>query len=268
MIAAIHGIMSGVQTSAYDADAQAFITASGITDTTQKDAINTLVLDLKGASLWTKMSAIYPFVGGTASTHKWNLKDARDLDAAFRLVFSGGWTHSANGGFSNGTTGYADTKFNPSVNASSFNGHLSYYSRTDAALSGIEIGSFESGKSYYMYIRYSGNLYRAALQRADANRASYTSTTGLGFFNSSLTSSSLIKSYRNGSLVATNTATDTASLANYNVFIGAFNNTGSASAYVSRQCAFSSIGEGLTDAESATYYTAVQAFQTSLSRQV
>ena len=56
-----------------DSDAAAFLTASGITDSTQSGAVNRLVLDLKAASIWTKMAAIYPLVGGTAAKHKWNL---------------------------------------------------------------------------------------------------------------------------------------------------------------------------------------------------
>ncbi len=68
-----------------DADAQAFITATAITDLTQQTAINTLVTQLKTYGIWTKMKALYPFVGGTATAHKFNLKDPRDLDAAFRL---------------------------------------------------------------------------------------------------------------------------------------------------------------------------------------
>jgi len=97
---------------AIDADATAFNTAAGITDPTQKNAINTLVIALKAANLWTSLTAIWPYVGGTASTHKWNLKDPRDLDAAYRLVFAGGITHDSNGVTFNGSTGYADTKLN------------------------------------------------------------------------------------------------------------------------------------------------------------
>jgi hypothetical protein len=96
----------------YDPDAQAFFTASGLTGATNLNAINQLVLDLKGYGIWTKMKAIYPMVGGTAALHKWNLKDPQDLDAAFRLVFNGGWTHSATGALPNGTNGWADTFFN------------------------------------------------------------------------------------------------------------------------------------------------------------
>ena len=55
------------------------------------------------------MMAIYPLVGGTASSQKYNLKDPRDLDVAYRLTFYGGWTHSSNGITGNYTNTYADT---------------------------------------------------------------------------------------------------------------------------------------------------------------
>ena len=82
MIVATHGILASYK--GIDTDAQAFITATGITDNTQKNSINQLVLDLKSYGVWSKIKAIYPFVGGTATTHKFNLKDPRDLDAAYR----------------------------------------------------------------------------------------------------------------------------------------------------------------------------------------
>ena len=92
-----------------DPDAQAFITAASITDPTQQSAINQLVVDLKGYGVWTKMKALYPFVGGTAAQHKWNLKDPRDLDAAFRLTFTNAWTHASTGMTPNGTSAFANT---------------------------------------------------------------------------------------------------------------------------------------------------------------
>ena len=70
---------------AIDSDAQAFITAAGITDSTQQAAITNLVIGLKNDNLWTKMKAIYPFVGGTAASHKFNLKNPLDTNAAYRL---------------------------------------------------------------------------------------------------------------------------------------------------------------------------------------
>ena len=50
---------------AYDPDAQAFFTASGLTGATNLTAINQLVIDLKGYGIWTKMKAIYPQIWKT-----------------------------------------------------------------------------------------------------------------------------------------------------------------------------------------------------------
>ena len=114
MFLATNGILAR-SSGGVDPDAQAFITAAGITDPTQQSAINTLVTDLKGYNIWTKFKAIYPIVGGSASSHKFNLKDPRDLDAAFRLNYAIGVNHSSNGMVSNGTSGYADTFLRPAT---------------------------------------------------------------------------------------------------------------------------------------------------------
>jgi hypothetical protein len=95
--------------SGLDVSATAFSNAAGLTDAIQKSAVNTLVKDLKRYGLWSKIKAFYPFVGGTATSHKWNLVDPRDLDAAYRLTFSGGWTHDSMGAQCNGTNTTSNT---------------------------------------------------------------------------------------------------------------------------------------------------------------
>jgi len=98
-----------------DPDAVAFLTAAGIADATITIAIDTLVKDLKNYGIWNKAYVIYPFVGGAAASHKYNLKDPRDLDGAFRAVFNGGVTHNSAGITGNAINGWYDTKFSPSV---------------------------------------------------------------------------------------------------------------------------------------------------------
>jgi len=86
-----------------------------------------------------------------AAQFKYNLVNPVDSDAAFRLVFNGGWTHSSNGATPNGTNGYADTKFNPSLNGQLNSAHLSYYSRTNNSTDNqIEIGANAPAHFFYL----------------------------------------------------------------------------------------------------------------------
>lgn len=245
---------------AFDPDALSFITAASITDATQQGAVNQLVLDLKAASIWSKMKAVYPFVGGSASSHKWNLKDPRDLDAAFRLSFSGGWTHSANGADPNGTNAYADTFFNPSTWT---NEHLSFYSgENTATATAIDIGSVSSSSNRY--------LLSCGVSSTSSTLGAFvdpvvTGTDSASGFHVVTVNGFEVKLYKG----STNTDTDTRGagtpISAGNVWLGAANNIGY---YSNRQCRFASIGNGLTAQNVADLYTAVQAFQTSLSRQV
>jgi len=255
---------SPVVAPSVDADAQAFITAANITDTTQKNAINTLVTDLKTANIWTKMKALYPFVGGTALTHKWNLKDPRDLDAAYRLVFNGGWTHSSTGALPNGTTAFADTKLKPTDIAQN-SAHMSTYLRT------LFDGGYDMGCStnYYFIISANAGTGIAPLGSLNLglNSLTYPNLDTRALFLASRTNSTTNKMFRNTSLVSNNTSTSTPPEA-YNIYLGAINRNNAGMFYSSRQQAFASIGDGLTDSEAAAFYTAVQKYQTTLGRQV
>jgi len=269
MILSTHGIIgSSVTVASGDADALAFITAAGITDTTQKSAINTLVTDLKTANIWTKMKALYPFVGGTAASHRFNLKDPRTVNAAFYLDFIGGGTHSSNGYLPNGTTAYANTKLIPS-SLNNYNSHLSTYSRSQSLNSGIDIGAIQEG-NYYLQV-YSAGLSgsRASLQRNDSDFAVFTNVLTTGHYIGQILSQSNSKIYKNGVLRNTNTTTNSITLPTSSaVYIGSANINGTAGAYSNRESAFASIGDGLTDGESTAFYTAVQAYNTTLNRQV
>lgn len=256
-----------VGTPALDPDAQAFITAAAITNPTQQSAINQLVLDLKGYSIWSKFDAIYPFVGGTAAQHKWNLKDPRDLDAAFRLVFSGGWTHSSNGATPNGTNGYADTKLIPNNTITNSSGHLSVYSRTNLS-GGVDMGSVSTTGGTIedsIFSRWTDNKFYANYGTQSYPNVNNTDSRGL--FITNRNSATNTTGFKNGSKVIDTAQTSLGVSLNI-MPIGAYNNNGTFQYYSNRQYAFASIGDGLTDTEAANFYTAVQAFQVALSRNI
>jgi len=258
-----------------DADALAFITAASITDSTQQSAINTLVTDLKTYGIWTKMKAIYPFVGGTASSHKFNLKDPRDLDAAYRLVFNGGLTHDSMGISLNGTNGYADTRMN--ANSTNFNylsQHLSLYSRTNTDGGYVDMGvQTGSGKRFVEFcIRLNGSFYGALFYNdtnGGADYLTYTNNDSRGFYTFNRPSNTIVNIFKNSNKVSTKTQTSSNTMFSETpLFIGAVNGFPSAGGYTNRQYAFASIGDGLTDAEALAFYNAVQTYQTTLGRQV
>ena len=254
------------------AEALAFITAAGITDATQRQAICTLVRDLQSYGIWNKMKAIYPMVGGTSTTCKYNLKDPRDLDAAYRLVFSGGWTFSNTGALPNGVNAAANTFLTQVTSGAYNNTHLSYYSRSNVLDTNLRVemgaGVGSDFISLYLGLFFSGvRVYGGNCGSKGANITNPTNTLGLGINNA--TSSTLQKIYRNGIEIANSTATQTATPSSLvNIYLGAQGALSGPTAFSNRECAFASIGDGLTDADAANLYTAVQFYQTTLGRQV
>lgn len=269
MILANHGIVSSSGSVSFDADALAFITAASITDNTQKTAVNTLVTDLKNANIWTKMKAIYPFVGGTATSHKWNLKDPRDLDAAYRLVFSGGWTHSSTGALPNGTTAYADTKLIPSSNLTK--PFIGYYSRTNTntGITQIDMGNMDSTRYLWISAWYNtGGLSNILARNSSAGvllDGGITNDSRGWYWTNKIGTTAKIG--KNSTILNTASDTDTPPSI-YTVAIGCLmQNTGPAF-YTNRETAFSIIADGMSDTDTTNLYTAVQTFQTTLGRQV
>lgn len=260
--------------SKLDIDAKLFVFAAGLTDFTQIKAINQLVKDLKINGLWDKMKAIYPFVGGTAFTHKFNLKDPRDADNAFRLSFLGGITHGSTGVKPNGSTGHANTFLNGVNNLGPIKNHISFYSRESQTLNVTEtdIGANSAGTiMLYLTTRYNADgLVNQFFSRNTAPTigCSYSNTDAKGFYISTrlTNTTSGFKTYKNGSNVAT--ANGSTGYPNLYLYLFASNVTGSANFFTNRECAFSTIGDGLTDTDVLNLYNSVQAYQTTLGRQV
>ena len=250
----------------YDADASAFFTAASITDTTQKSAVNQLVLDLKSYGIWTKSLALYPVVGGSASSHAVNLK----TPGTFNLSFSTGWTHASTG--MTGASAYANTNLTPSSSLTANNTHLSIYMGTDTAAGNkVEMGVGVGGTLIPIMIlmsKYTGTIAQSNAYNLSTNQITASNTNASGFYIGSRTSSTSHKLYKSSSILATDTNTNSNTLPTLSMTIGALNSNGSIVQYSDRRFQFASIGSGLTDTEAANFYTAVQAYQTTLNRQV
>lgn len=254
-----------------DADVQAFIdavdTAGGSLTTTEEAAINTLVSDLKSSGVWDKCNAIYPFVGSSATAHKFNLKDPRDLDAAFRLTFTGTWTHDANGAKSDGDdANYADTYWDVTVNASNDAHHVFKYA-TIPSTTGC--GYDGQGGSPYLIM---GTCAALEWFSGGAQITSGGSRTG-GYAQGILrTSSTNVHFYRYlnsnqgaGWNVAATSTNAVGSITSANYTLGKINNTGFG---CDDTYGLYTLGETMTQTEFSDLYDAAQTFNTTLGRDV
>jgi hypothetical protein len=264
MILATHGFLAS-SIGQFDADAQAFFdrvtTAGGSLSTTEKNAVNTLVIALKANSLWTKMKAIYPMVGASAAACSRNLK-ADEFNGTFT---STGWTFASTGATPNGTSAYMNTNLLPSTQLTLNSSHLSFYSRTLSNGVEVEMGGEDGSNGSIIEIRTSGTSYYRI--NSGNTYISSADSDSRAFYMSNRTASNIINGWRNSTKVATGTVSSSG-LAAQNVYIGAWNAIGLAQYFTTKECAFASIGDGLTDAEVGLFYNSIQAFQTTLSRQV
>jgi len=254
---------------AYDIDAQLFFDAellAGVTLTdNQKNAVNQLVIDLKGANIWSKMHALYPIVGGTATAHKFNLKDPRDLDAAFRLVFAGGVTHTSNGFAGNGTNGWANTFVNPNILFPFGFASFGIYNRQLGA-TGVFIGT-QVGSINYITIRpqFITNIRHYNRGAAQTNHAVIND---LGFSANSRTSNTLMTSIDNTGAFQTIATNVTIAYSGFIIPLLANNSSGAYSNYSNAQLSFAYISHALSSAELTSLKSINQTYQTTLGRQV
>jgi hypothetical protein len=253
--------------ASYDADAQAYFTANtAITSNADKTAINDFYLGLKTDGIYTKIKAMYLPIWGSASSSKWNLVNPLDTNAGFRLTFATGFTYSNSGITGNGTSSYANTFFNSSVNMISTTGHLGFYSRTQTASSSqTDIGCINSSVSpnQTCFITTTG---ASANTRFGSGLISATKTISdyRGLFLSSRLNSTSLKLYIKGILEVTNTTSNGTVTPNLNIFLGASNNqqVGGPATYSTKQCCFYTMGSPLTDTEATNYNSRVQTLMT------
>lgn len=253
-------------TASYDTDAQAFFDLGDMSglSTTEKDAVNDLVVTMKADGIWAKMQAVYPFVGGTATTHKYNLKDPRDLDAAFRITFGGTITHNANGVQGDGSTGFGNTHWDVATDAlDDFT--VGFYCRTDGVSNNYDFGQEDANGELSIRVKRSPGtyLYSGSLTLSTGALASC-----LGSYIVTRTTNQAFESFYNGVSHLSNTSTASAYPSGQDFYILALNNNGSLTSPSSRQYAMYFMGAALTPTEASDFHDSIEVFQDALSRGV
>lgn len=248
----------------FDPDAGAFINATGIGGN-EAVAVNNLVNYLKSAGLYRKFTALYPFVGGTEFTNKFNLINPQDADSAYRLGYSGGLTHNSNGITGNGTSGYCNTYLSPAnTGGGTNNAMVCAYFRNYVGRNATSDFGTNNGSSYiYINIRNASNVSAAAFISDSAQSTTATTATS-AFFTLSRTISTSFTTSINKS--HTTRVRNSVTAAATNMYLLAANNNGTAGSFSNRNCAFFGLGFGLTTAEIDTLVDINQAYQTQLGR--
>jgi hypothetical protein len=256
-----------------DADSNAF---NAVVNTNPAAIVN-LIGGLKEYSIYTKIKAAYPMLGGTAALHKYNLVNPADSDAAFRLHFAGTWVHSATGAKPNGIDAIADTHLNPSTQLTLYTTALGYYSRTNVSEAGVDMGAlYTSGTTNpccMLRVRYTdGKGRHYAYNGWTAADAAITAVVSDSrkFTIGVRTANNVNKIYINGlQSGATVTATALSSTAAFTIYIGASNTSGTATGFTTKECAFAIIIDGvISDADVRNLNRIIHYFQKALSRNV
>jgi hypothetical protein len=259
------GLIGSSDVDPFDIDAKAFfdrvIAAGGTLSATEKTAVNTLVLQMKTDLIWTKMKAIYPMVGASAAACAQNLKSS-----SFTGIFNGGWTFASTGVTPNGTNAFFNTNFNESSNLTSNSVHLSFYSRTTVGVGFLADMGVVTFTGFFSQIGQLNNTTSEFAAQSILTSGSRANTNTLGLFLSTRQVSTEFNSFiRNIKVIH---VIPSQLLANIPYYIGARNFNNSGNGFSNKECAFSSMGDGLTDDNADKLHNAVQAFQTTLSRQV
>ena len=253
---------------AFDADAAAYleavVSAGGSVDATMSAATDTLFTSLKSNGIYSKIKAMYPVLGGTAASHKFNAINPLDTNAAFRLTFTAGWTHSSSGmEVDTDPNHYANTYFNPSVEQSSTDEqHYSIYTTSNEQAQHTSMGAYDGSVEAGIYTSYSttGRFYCSV----GSGLSFYTQSTdiGIGNFVVSTTGTNTI-GYKNGVSVINDVKTP--QLVNRTMFLGGENGNGQ-TANNPLNIIFSTIGNKLSGSEISTMSSIINTFQTTLGR--
>lgn len=260
------GLPRTVRVFALDAAASDFFTRASISDSTQRTAVIALVAALKTSGVWDKIDAFYPFVGGSASSHSHNLKSS-----SFQITWNGTVTHNSNGITGDAATGYGNTGYLVSTHGAQDSVHLYAYNRTTAPTDGgcmVGAVSTTGGTCRLILRRHFGDYFWADGIDDDA---ALGIGGGISDFRGSL---AVTRTASNAKAVyhqaASNTAADvsvTACSKAVQVLARGFEGFAN-DQYTNANLAAVSLGRGLSGSDFTALKDAVQAYQTTLGRNV
>lgn len=241
-------VLLGARATTYDADAATLFAAMTTPPTTARKAqINTLILALKAAGVWTLLDVFYVLAAADSQAARLNWKNP----AAFTALAVNSPTFAADRGYTgDGSSSRLRTQFTPSVNGVN-------YTQNDASAwlwnltesqdnTGHELGNTTTPRTFTR-IR---NTSNQAVMAANSGSTSTTvaNSVSLGFFGTQRVSGTTVNVFKNGASLGTSAPGAAAITATEQWICGA-NSTG----FSARQIALAAWGASLTSKEAAFY---------------
>jgi len=251
-----------------DPDAIAYIAAAGITGVTEQAAINKLVLDLKGegstinnTNVWDNFYALYPMcpIDGSTATldgFKYNLKDPRDLDAAFRIDWFNSPTATRNGVTGNGSDEYGNTHFNTNTTAILNDHSFGFFGGRNGNMMGATPAAGNNP-----YNSYFGSTVWG-INGALSTNASLTD----GFVLTQRTGATTSAIYNNSTTPDATSTAASSSKPNFDSYLLARNLGGTPSGYSSSTFNLFFYGSSFTTNQIQDFYDAITTYNTALGR--
>jgi hypothetical protein len=252
-----------------DPDASTYLaavtTAGGTYTSTQETAVNNLFTSLKATpsgvgTLYTKLIAMYPMVGGTGASHAINGK----TPGTFDMTLFGGWTHTTSGMTANGSNSYANTNIGIDTDVPFPDAHYSFrQTQTSPANSGWD-GYYNpgEGKVFGCNLNTGGQVSLGLwfLSGSLGTLPDYTEvitglrpTADVGYL------------YRNGTLFYTDSNTRTQFTTNRYYYIGAMNDS-SANYYNNNIYNFYTLGYAIPTTDMGSWSTIWNTYITEMGR--
>lgn len=225
----------------------------------RKQAINTCIVALKAAGVWSKLDALWIMAAADSQAARRNwIADQYNPTTINSPAFA------VDRGFTgNGTSSYLTTGLTPSLATHLSQNSLSAGVWPITALSGVTrdaIGTRDTtGSDRRISLAFVSDGRYGVTLSSTGGAVANSAANDAAFYSGSRESSTSTIAYKNGASIATG-ATASSALPAREIFICCINNIGTPASFSSQQYAASFIGSGLTAAETLALYNAVRTY--------
>lgn len=241
----------------------AFKTATGITDETILNALNTFDLGLISNGLDSKVLMFHPYIGGTSTTCSYNFMNT----SQYQINWYGGITFDSNGIQANGTNGYGQPSGANLYNLYTYSTDivLGMNSKTDLNGSYCDISASRNGTydGVELWARSGGLGYYSEFDSFLNNQGTVSSSIGT-FISTRISGNKYL--YKNGTQIATYASSVIPVTYETTALTYCASNRGSINFYSNRLYTCHFIGKSFSSTDVTNLTNLISNFNTALGR--